>query len=141
MPGSGCTLNTTGLGRGGFHGVGRQYPPPRVRTLRKAGIVPAVPILRLPPTDKMPRFLLLCEDVIDFPLKACGTLSNCYGQRFRMNWLRRFLRSEDGPTAVEYAVMLAMIILVCFLAIQGIGSATASSYSNSAKSITTAMSS
>ncbi len=33
----------------------------------------------------------------------------------------RFLRSTDGPTAVEYAVMLALIIVVCVAAIQTIG--------------------
>ena len=33
----------------------------------------------------------------------------------------RFLVSEDGPTAVEYAVMLALIIVVCLTAIQAIG--------------------
>lgn len=35
--------------------------------------------------------------------------------------LRRFLTSEDGPTAVEYAVMLALIVVVCLGAIQTIG--------------------
>ncbi len=35
--------------------------------------------------------------------------------------LRRFLKSEDGPTAVEYAVMLALIVVVCLGAIQTIG--------------------
>jgi pilus assembly protein Flp/PilA len=35
--------------------------------------------------------------------------------------LQRFLASEDGPTAVEYAVMLALIIVVCLTAIQTIG--------------------
>lgn len=35
--------------------------------------------------------------------------------------VQRFLKSEDGPTAVEYAVMLALIIVVCLTAIQGIG--------------------
>lgn len=35
--------------------------------------------------------------------------------------LRRFLVSEDGPTAVEYAVMLALIIIVCLTAIGTIG--------------------
>ena len=35
--------------------------------------------------------------------------------------LRRFLKSEDGPTAVEYAVMLALIVIVCLTAIQAIG--------------------
>ena len=32
-----------------------------------------------------------------------------------------FCRSEDGPTAVEYAVMLAMIIVVCITAITAVG--------------------
>jgi len=34
---------------------------------------------------------------------------------------REFLVNEDGPTAVEYAVMLALIIVVCLTAIQAIG--------------------
>jgi pilus assembly protein Flp/PilA len=33
----------------------------------------------------------------------------------------RFLKSEDGPTAVEYAIMLALIILVCVFAIKTLG--------------------
>ena len=32
-----------------------------------------------------------------------------------------FLRREDGPTAVEYAVMLALIIVVCLVAITALG--------------------
>ena len=32
-----------------------------------------------------------------------------------------FLQKEDGPTAVEYAVMLALIIVVCLVAIQILG--------------------
>ena len=35
--------------------------------------------------------------------------------------VKRFLVSEDGPTAVEYAVMLALIVVVCLTAIQTIG--------------------
>ena len=34
---------------------------------------------------------------------------------------RQFLVNEDGPTAVEYAVMLALIIVVCLTAITAIG--------------------
>ena len=34
----------------------------------------------------------------------------------------RFLKGEDGPTAVEYAVMLALIIVVCVVVIATIGS-------------------
>jgi pilus assembly protein Flp/PilA len=36
--------------------------------------------------------------------------------------LKRFLQAEDGPTAVEYAVMLALIIVVCVSAISALGS-------------------
>jgi pilus assembly protein Flp/PilA len=35
--------------------------------------------------------------------------------------VQRFLASEDGPTAVEYAVMLALIVIVCLTAIRAIG--------------------
>ena len=35
--------------------------------------------------------------------------------------IRRFLKSEEGPTAVEYAIMLALIILVCVFAITTLG--------------------
>jgi pilus assembly protein Flp/PilA len=33
-----------------------------------------------------------------------------------------FVKREDGPTAVEYAVMLALIIVVCLVAITALGS-------------------
>ena len=33
-----------------------------------------------------------------------------------------FVKDEDGPTAVEYAVMLALIIVVCITAITTLGS-------------------
>ena len=36
--------------------------------------------------------------------------------------LVNFLQNEDGPTAVEYAVMLALIIVVCITAITTLGS-------------------
>jgi pilus assembly protein Flp/PilA len=38
-----------------------------------------------------------------------------------MQFVREFLTKEDGPTAVEYAVMLALIIVVCIAAIAAIG--------------------
>jgi pilus assembly protein Flp/PilA len=37
------------------------------------------------------------------------------------NAVVRFLIHEDGPTAVEYAVMLALIIVVCIFAITALG--------------------
>ena len=47
--------------------------------------------------------------------------------------VRRFLASEDGPTAVEYAVLLAMIIMVCIAAIQVVGTATSSTFDHMAQ--------
>ena len=35
--------------------------------------------------------------------------------------IQRFLASEDGPTAVEYAVMLALIVIVCLASITAVG--------------------
>lgn len=37
------------------------------------------------------------------------------------NSVKKFLVSEDGPTAVEYAVMLALIIVVCLAAVSTVG--------------------
>ncbi len=42
----------------------------------------------------------------------------------------RFLRDEDGPTAVEYAVMLALIIVVCIAAITTLGGNASATFSN-----------
>jgi pilus assembly protein Flp/PilA len=40
-----------------------------------------------------------------------------------------FLKKEDGPTAVEYAVMLALIVVVCIAAITTLGSNANSTFS------------
>ena len=44
--------------------------------------------------------------------------------------LRRFLGSEDGPTAVEYAVMLALIVVVCIAAITVLGTSANNVFAN-----------
>ncbi len=41
-----------------------------------------------------------------------------------------FLKNEDGPTAVEYAVMLALIIVVCIAAIAALGSNANGTFTN-----------
>ena len=43
---------------------------------------------------------------------------------------RNFLRSEDGPTATEYAVMLALIIIVALAAITLLGQKVQTIFSN-----------
>jgi pilus assembly protein Flp/PilA len=42
----------------------------------------------------------------------------------------RFLNREDGPTAVEYAVMLALIVVVCIAAITALGSNAENTFNN-----------
>jgi pilus assembly protein Flp/PilA len=48
---------------------------------------------------------------------------------------RRFLQCEDGPTAVEYAVMLSLIVVVCLTAIHSIGTNAKTTFSNVASSL------
>jgi pilus assembly protein Flp/PilA len=47
-----------------------------------------------------------------------------------LTFVKRFLISEDGPTAVEYAVMLALIIVVCLTAITAVGTNANSTFNN-----------
>jgi pilus assembly protein Flp/PilA len=44
--------------------------------------------------------------------------------------IRTFLAAEDGPTAVEYAVMLALIVIVCLTAIRSVGTNTATTFND-----------
>jgi pilus assembly protein Flp/PilA len=41
--------------------------------------------------------------------------------KYLASQIKKFLKSEEGPTAVEYAVMLALIVIVCLVSIQAIG--------------------
>ena len=52
-----------------------------------------------------------------------------------MTKVQRFLVSEDGPTAVEYAVMLALIVIVCLTAINSIGTNANTTFNNIANSM------
>ena len=56
-------------------------------------------------------------------------------KRFKEN-VKQFLVSEDGPTAVEYAVMLALIVIVCLTAIQAVGTNTNAKFQQSADMLT-----
>jgi pilus assembly protein Flp/PilA len=48
--------------------------------------------------------------------------------RTLVNKTVRFLKQEDGPTAVEYAVMLALILVVAVIAVASVGSPTKQSF-------------
>ena len=49
--------------------------------------------------------------------------------------VQHFLVSEDGPTAVEYAVMLALIIVVCLAAIGTLGQYANTTFTNAASQL------
>ncbi len=54
--------------------------------------------------------------------------------------VRKFLQSEDGPTAVEYAVMLALIVVVCLTTIQSLGTNANATFSSVSTALTSASS-
>lgn len=54
--------------------------------------------------------------------------------------LRKFVCSDDGPTAVEYAVMLALIVVVCLTTIRAVGTNANAAFSKVSTSLTSASS-
>jgi pilus assembly protein Flp/PilA len=47
----------------------------------------------------------------------------------------KFLKREDGPTSVEYAVMLAMVIVVCIVSITSMGSSANKAFTKVANTL------
>jgi pilus assembly protein Flp/PilA len=45
-------------------------------------------------------------------------------------FVAEFLKAEDGPTAVEYAVMLALIVAVCIAAITTLGQNSSTTFTS-----------
>ena len=56
-------------------------------------------------------------------------------KRLNKKAINDFLQEEDGPTAVEYAVMLALIIAVCIASVQTLSSRTTESFQKSGAAI------
>ncbi len=52
-----------------------------------------------------------------------------------MSKIHRFLASEDGPTAVEHAVMLALIIVACIAVIGSLGTGVSGTFSSVGSSV------
>jgi pilus assembly protein Flp/PilA len=44
--------------------------------------------------------------------------------------VKQFINNEDGPTAVEYAVMLALIIVLCIVVIRQVGTSASKTFSS-----------
>lgn len=53
-------------------------------------------------------------------LMNCGLMKRC----------KRFVRDEEVPTATEYAVMLALIVVVAIFAIQTLGGRVTDTFAN-----------
>lgn len=53
-----------------------------------------------------------------------------------MGYLKRFLKEEQGPTAVEYAIMLALVALAIALATPGIRDAVIAIFNATASALT-----
>jgi len=51
--------------------------------------------------------------------------------------IQRFVRSEEAPTATEYAVMLALIIVVALVAIQTLGQNVSTTFNTTASNLNT----
>ena len=52
-----------------------------------------------------------------------------------VNSVKAFLVAEDGPTAVEYAVMLALIIVVCINTVTNIGTKANAKFQSAASKL------
>ena len=50
-----------------------------------------------------------------------------------------FFKDEEGATMVEYALMLALIAIVCIAAVTSVGTSARTVFSNSATNLTTAV--
>ena len=50
--------------------------------------------------------------------------------------IARFVRDEDGPTAVEYAFIAVLILVACILAVVSLGQNTSGVFNKNAQQIT-----
>lgn len=71
----------------------------------------------------------------DFPLNTRQYLTGVLEMSYTFQLLKNLLRDEEGPTAVEYAVLLALIIAVCLAAITLLGQNTNATFNTVATSI------
>ena len=49
--------------------------------------------------------------------------------------VRRFLASEDGPTSVEYAMMLALMVVACMHVVSLLGTNVSKTFSTVSSSV------
>jgi len=52
-----------------------------------------------------------------------------------LKFIKRLVREDDGPTAVGYAVMMALVIIVCLSSIRSVGTKASTTFTNVANSL------
>jgi pilus assembly protein Flp/PilA len=52
-----------------------------------------------------------------------------------LTWLKSLWRDEEGATMVEYALMLALIAIVCILVVTALGQKAGATFDNAQKSL------
>jgi pilus assembly protein Flp/PilA len=67
--------------------------------------------------------------ILGFESKVLRFTQQEEGMKRFVESVKRFVKSEDGPTAVEYAVMLALIIVVCIAVITQVGQSASTTFS------------
>jgi pilus assembly protein Flp/PilA len=72
----------------------------------------------------------------DIPLELLDGLGKERAMKKLMEQVVEFLKREDGPTAVEYAVMLSLIIVVCIVAITALGTGASQTFNQVGTAIT-----
>ena len=75
-------------------------------------------------------YLVIGSDGAPYGPKSGATMANL---------IRQFLVREDGPTAVEYAVMLALIVGVCIVSVNVLAQAAGDSFDDSAAQLSTTL--
>jgi pilus assembly protein Flp/PilA len=55
-----------------------------------------------------------------------------------MNTMIRLFKSEDGATAIEYALIAALVSIVAIVAMGSVGNSVTNSFSNVASTLTSA---
>jgi pilus assembly protein Flp/PilA len=55
------------------------------------------------------------------------------------NWLQQFCKDEEGATMVEYGLMLALIAVVCLLAVGAVGTNASAIFTNISTALSAAL--
>ena len=79
----------------------------------------------------MVNYFFCNETLVNVPLKKGSAMS--------WHWIKKFLKDEDGPTAVEYGVMMALIVMAVIATVKNLGTQTGNSFVNSGNAIQNAM--